>query len=595
MEAFSWLLISDLHLKADSGTWGQSVVLRDMVRDMEARKEDLQNIQFIIVSGDLAFSGSQAEYLLVEAFLDDLRTVVGLDRSRVFFVPGNHDISRGIQTTCYSGARDLLNSPQALEQFLATPLERDTLLQRLSAFIDFDTRFCEKHDRQLTDDRLAFVAPLKIDGLPICIAGLNSAWLCGDDNDQRKILVGDRPVIDVIEMIRGSSARLVVGVLHHPPDWLRNFDQRSLEERFLPECDFMHRGHLHEPNVQIISQLSGRSCILIAAGAGHAGREFDNCYSVVTFEPKASTCQVSCCLYDGRTGRFRAAEPVSIPIRLRGEIPGSMAELADSIGDLVPEAKSLSPYLASLLHGSTSDVPICVDGRILFALPHLLRELDDAQSALLTKSFLQVRNMLLAFADEKPLADRIAASCEPIRRYAVYLKKLAQADPDFAADLEQRSKQAQILCGARQSSEATQFTTGLLADLVSDEDWAALEMFARRYAGSSDERVTHLAKRRLALALARSDEPEKHREGKALAVVLASSQDSEASDYELAVTVCHKSGDDALAKKILLTALERFPMGASWLFNIGYRLVIDTGDAELRQRLDAAKSTGADE
>ena len=138
MEAFSWLLISDLHLKADSGTWGQSVVLRDMVRDMEARKEDLQNIQFIIVSGDLAFSGSQAEYLLVEAFLDDLRTVVGLDRSRVFFVPGNHDISRGIQTTCYSGARDLLNSPQALEQFLATPLERDTLLQRLSAFIDFD-------------------------------------------------------------------------------------------------------------------------------------------------------------------------------------------------------------------------------------------------------------------------------------------------------------------------------------------------------------------------------------------------------------------------------------------------------------------------
>mgnify|MGYP001283817271 CR=1 FL=1 len=30
MEAFSWLLISDLHLKSNIETWSQKVVLRDM-------------------------------------------------------------------------------------------------------------------------------------------------------------------------------------------------------------------------------------------------------------------------------------------------------------------------------------------------------------------------------------------------------------------------------------------------------------------------------------------------------------------------------------------------------------------------------------
>lgn len=594
MDAFTWLLISDLHLKSNIETWSQKVVLRDMVRDIETRKQGFQNVRFIIVSGDLAFSGGADEYRLVESFLDDLRRVVGLDRNRVFFVPGNHDISRDIQTTCYAGARHLLNSPQAVEQFLSTPLERQTLLQRLSGYIDFDSRFCENHDRHLTEDGLAFVAPLKIDDLPICIAGLNSAWLYGGDDDMRHIIVGDRPIIDAVELIRSLSPRIVIGVLHHPPNWLCDFDQRTLEERFLPECDFLHRGHLHEPNVETFSHYSGRECIVVAAGAGYAGRDFDNCYSLVTVDPRASTCTTSTFLYDGRAGRFRASESITVPIHFRGETPGTLADLADSIARLADSAQSIASYLAALLDGSASEVPVRVDGRILFASPELVSDEEDAELAFVTQSFLQVRNLLLAFADATPLTDRLAATAGPIVGYANHLQRLTQSDTGFAAELQRRNGQAQILCRQYSSTEANQFTASLLDDLTRDEDWDTLEMLARRYAGSSDDQIVYLAKRRLTLALAQSDEPDKQREGAILADELASAPESAASDYALAVSICHGIGNDTRAKKLLLASLERYPNASAELFDIGYRLVMDTGDAELRRRLDTAKSAGAE-
>lgn len=593
MNPFSWLLISDLHLKFNLETWSQKVVLREMVRDIEKRKDGFRNVQFIVVSGDLAFSGRPEEYALVELFLDDLRALFELERNRIFFVPGNHDINRDLQTTCFVGARQLFDSPQAVERFLRTPDERDTLLRRLAGFLDLDSRYCEGHDRYFTDDGLAFVAPLEIDGVPICIAGLNSAWLCeGGDEDMRQILVGDCPIIDIVELVRNHSPRLVIGVLHHPPDWLRDFDQRALEERFLPECDLLHRGHLHEPNVRIVSHLSGRDCIVIAAGAAYAGRDFDNCYSLITIEPRTSTCETSTFTYDGRAGRFSAAEPITVPIQLRGDIPGTMAELAEAIARQAESAESISSYLASLLDGTSSDVPIRVDDTILFASPDLLSEDDDAELSRTTHGFLQVRNLLLSFSDAVRLNERVSATADPIVKYSDLLQRLAQSDEGFAAELQRRNEQAQVLCNRYSRTKDTQFSTSLLDDLAHDGDWQSLEMFARRYAGSSDDHVALHARRRLALALGQSEEPDNQSEGASLASELASGPDSVPDDYALAISICCKIGDDLRAKELLLASLERFPDGTADLFEIGYRLVTDTGDVELKQRLDAVKSKG---
>jgi hypothetical protein len=406
----------------------------------------------------------------------------------------------------------------------------------------------------------------------------------------REIVVGDCPIIDAVEMVRNHSPRLVIGVLHHPPDWLHDFDQRALEERFLPECDLLHRGHLHEPNVRIVSNLSGRDCIMVAAGAGYAGRDFDNCYSLITIEPRTSTCKTCTFTYDGRAGHFSAIEPVSVPIQLRGDIPGTLADLDDAITRLAESAESVSSYLASLLDGSTSEVPIRVDGTILFASAKLLSEEHDAELAQATQAFLQVRNLLLSFSDVTPLTQRVAALAEPIVGYAGLLQRLAQSNEDFATELKRRTDQTEVLCKQYARTDEMHFTTSLLDDLARDGDWESLETFARRYACSSDGKVALVARRRLAFVLGQSDEPNKQREGLSVASELASSPESVPGDYALAVSICHRIGDDQGAKELLLTSLGRFPEASSELFEVGYRLVIDTGDVDLRQRLDAARS-----
>jgi hypothetical protein len=64
MQPFSWLLLSDLHLKDEHEAWNQNVVLRDLMRDIMARANEFPPIHFVIVSGDLAYTGKPSQYKL---------------------------------------------------------------------------------------------------------------------------------------------------------------------------------------------------------------------------------------------------------------------------------------------------------------------------------------------------------------------------------------------------------------------------------------------------------------------------------------------------------------------------------------------------
>ena len=189
MTAFSWLLISDLHLKSHYATWSQNVVLRDMVRDIEQQLTLVPRIEFVIISGDLAHGGKPEEYLLVESFVDDLLAVLKLSRADVYIVPGNHDVDRNIQQLTFHGARATFLDAASVEQYLSNSSERNALLARLSAYTGFMDRVCPHLGVATTDDGLAYFCTRLIGDLPIGIVGLNSALTCGNDDDKEKIVI----------------------------------------------------------------------------------------------------------------------------------------------------------------------------------------------------------------------------------------------------------------------------------------------------------------------------------------------------------------------------------------------------------------------
>jgi UDP-2,3-diacylglucosamine pyrophosphatase LpxH len=586
MKAFSWLLISDLHLKDDRDPWSQNVALRDLVRDIEVRRTDFTNVQFIIVSGDLAFSGRASEYNLVTTFLDDLRKVLGVERRCVFLVPGNHDVARKTQQLSFYGARHKFDSAGNAEEFLSIAEERDSLLRRLDNFVKFDREFCADQQRQFTEDKLAYFATLSVDALPIGIAGLNSALLCGDDYDEGLLVVGDRPIIDLLEIIHSADIRLLVGVLHHPLAWLRDFDQQMIEERLVPQCDLMHRGHLHEPRVQFVSTSAAQSCLVVAAGAGYAGRDFDNSYAVISVDPTDSTCVVRTFTYQNRSGKFQATEPIAHPLKLRGSLPGDLRQLVEAISSLGTCESAVAPYLSAVLSEMMAEVPMTLDGRVIFASTQVLPRAEEAASAKATTAFLKVRNSLLAFSKDVDLPTRVRRTAAPIRQYAAHLKALADANPDFGSELERRIHQATSIVNGVASQPDTPSAIALLNQLASDNDWPALEQFARRYSTSPDATVSHKALVQLAFALAHSDEPAKQRDARDLIDHFIKPSDASLADYVLAIQICRRFDDLARATGLLVSAIERFENTLPDLLTIGYKLALETGDVSLRQKLD---------
>jgi len=119
MKQLTWLHLSDWHQKGPD--FDRGVVRDALIKDICERERidpALARVDFVVFSGDLAFSGKPAEYEAArQHLLDPLLDAAGLEHSRLFIVPGNHDLSR---ETVY----------EMLPTELQRPLDSDALLQK---------------------------------------------------------------------------------------------------------------------------------------------------------------------------------------------------------------------------------------------------------------------------------------------------------------------------------------------------------------------------------------------------------------------------------------------------------------------------------
>ncbi len=89
-----WLHLSDLHFKPTE-RWEQKRTLEALLRELQEEQDQGWQPDFLFITGDIAYSGESAEYKRAEEFLRTLMEKLHLEQSRVFIVPGNHDVCRG--------------------------------------------------------------------------------------------------------------------------------------------------------------------------------------------------------------------------------------------------------------------------------------------------------------------------------------------------------------------------------------------------------------------------------------------------------------------------------------------------------------------
>ena len=586
MRPVNWLHISDFHLR-ESESWSQDSVLSAMLRDVKCRCDAGLKMDFVLVTGDLTFSGEKSQYDLVEAFFLDLAGTIGLPCSRIFCVPGNHDVQRGRQKSCFRGARQGLQSENDVYAFLSDVEERETLLQRQENYCRFQGNFFSDQVRQKTDDNLAYVSAVEIEDLVVAIIGLNSAWLSeGGEGDERRLLLGEHQVEHAISITRELGPHIIIGMQHHPFDFLMRYDQRSTQYRLEEACHFLHCGHLHESQATEVANHSGH-CLTLVAGASFASRKFRNAYTLVTLDPFHAQTHVTFVQYDPTAGAFSYESTRLYAHEIDAATDCPVGELAKAVEHYCCDAMGFSSYLASLLLGDVSDVPIQTNDTVAFGTLDLLKRQLDGDLLDLTIRFLALGRAIKLLYGHKPMAEILEEHGEPLLSYARFLITLSATDANLMEQLKMRNNDAGKLAVAN-SASPFHHTLELMDDLLEAGEWESLREVAERSCKLDEPSTAAKGQRILALCLARSSENSDRRFAAELYTNLIATPYGNEEDLAALATILTDEGEHGRAKETVLQGILAYPGKLPAFVEIGMKIVSATGDIDFRDLLRAS-------
>jgi predicted phosphodiesterase len=290
MRTVTWLHLSDWHQRGPD--FDRGVVRDALLKDLAQRSKidrRLAEVDFLVFSGDLAFSGSGAEYETAgKEFLDPVLEVTNVPKDRLFLVPGNHDIARPT-LKLLAPLLSVMQNEKLVNEYLLDADSREILFAPAKAYSRFIRKYLEKAAPE--DPCFSYLRGFSVREIPIALVGMNSAWMCGQHEDvnpatgskevrdQGYLLLGEPQFSHPTRISAFKEAEVRVGVLHHPPDWFNKELSRwpvktSLEQGF----DFILHGHEH---LNLIAGKRGPrgSCMVISGGASYDRRDYPNGYN----------------------------------------------------------------------------------------------------------------------------------------------------------------------------------------------------------------------------------------------------------------------------------------------------------------------------
>lgn len=216
----------------------------------------------ILVTGDIAFSGTQPQYAAAGVWLDELARAVGCDIFRIQIIPGNHDLDRNKLS---QGASHLLGVIRAggaseYEKILENAQDRASLFAR---FEDFG-RFCEAYDCPL-DLEGRYSTNLHVELVPgraIRFVRMNSSLLCTGDETEKEpeLMVGARQ----FTVGRAAGEETIV-LIHHPLHWYK--DNADATRYLKSRVRVLISGHEHDPKAHVETIEEDCDLLMLAAGA----------------------------------------------------------------------------------------------------------------------------------------------------------------------------------------------------------------------------------------------------------------------------------------------------------------------------------------
>lgn len=251
------LHLSDIHFKSKDDV---AYSYADSIgRSSIPRIRDADGV-LILITGDIAFSGTREQYEVAEDFIRSIESVVRRETEGKVFIAlcqGNHDCdfsgSQAIRDTLIEKVQK--EGPSAVNKEFV-----DECTKVQSNFFEFRKRVSpEVQD----DDPLWARYKFEVGGYSIAIECPNVAWMSQIKERQGALVF---PVAKY-ENLKNEEPDLQMIAMHHPFNWFTQATYRDFRKLVRSVSHIVLTGHEHESNSgEILDQESGHSCF-IEAGA----------------------------------------------------------------------------------------------------------------------------------------------------------------------------------------------------------------------------------------------------------------------------------------------------------------------------------------
>ena len=260
--------LSDIHLvNEDDVVINRRLPIVNAVKNLDYSLD----MCVVLVTGDIAYSGSDGQYLAAMDFFDKMKDELARHLSEpstntqvpvhIVVVPGNHDCDFSAE----DGVRDILinathvdhtkaNDPNVVQLCTAVQdsffgfLDAIETSERVESHKDYDSKLCYEYRLSEGECRVKFLC-------------FNTAWLSQRHESQGRLFFPEKAVNTTT-----NGYDLVISAFHHPYNWIESNAARSFREKIESISDLIATGHEHVPSIKEQDGGSGTHNLCIEGG-----------------------------------------------------------------------------------------------------------------------------------------------------------------------------------------------------------------------------------------------------------------------------------------------------------------------------------------
>lgn len=294
----SMLHISDIHLRVSGNS-----IFEKINKIGSAIKSELYEVDNLIImlSGDTAFSGKEAEYELGIELLDNLKKSILNHRNiniKFVVIPGNHDCDFSLDN--------------AIRKVLIESVRNDQVIEGKEEIIDEivkpqENYFCfeeiyEENESLVFKDMLFKQYVFNVGDNTIILNCFNTAWISELHEQPGKMIF---PLEKYKSYLERAVGGLVISVFHHPLHWLEPMNNRANKEIIECYSDIVLTGHEHVATFKQTSDLEKNYTGYFEGGALQTENPNESEFSLLLFNLLEGKQKISKYKWSSNTNKYK--------------------------------------------------------------------------------------------------------------------------------------------------------------------------------------------------------------------------------------------------------------------------------------------------